>query len=67
MVSFIDSLIGCLIWLPKRKRSELNTTLNVMSAVLLPLSSLQGKAGGLAIAPAAVRCGLAQTLTFWRG
>jgi len=27
-------LIGCLIWLPKRKRSELNTTLNVMSAVL---------------------------------
>ncbi len=64
-VSFIDGLIGCLIWL-KRKRSELNTSLYVMNAVPRLLSLLQGKADGTAIVPAAVRCGLAQTLTFWR-
>ena len=66
MVSFIDRFIYGLIWLPKRKRRELNTALTAMNAVLRLPSSPQGKADGLATAPAAVRCALATILTSWR-
>jgi len=67
MVSFIDRLIYGLMWLPKRKRREPDIIFDATSAVLWLLSLLQGTAVGLATARAVGRCGLAQTLTFWRG
>ena len=67
MVSFIDRFIYSLIWLAKRKRREPDITFDATSAGPWLLSLLQGTAVGLATARAAGRCGLAQTLTFWRG
>jgi len=67
MISFMDRLIYGLIWLAKRKRREPNIIFAATSARPWLLSSLRGAAVGLATARAVGRCGLAQTLTFWRG